>query len=116
MESLSIRPSRPTTLSPHAPPPVPKEDTTMTPLTPGTALRHYSENPSHLVPKHIEEFLEKRANEIVQEVVPETPSDAIEEFKALPSSCEPVASSHIFPLQQIHCPINQVSVCPKLLV
>ncbi|XP_019857702.1 PREDICTED: serine/threonine-protein kinase SBK1-like isoform X2 [Amphimedon queenslandica] len=69
-EPTSIRPSRPTTLSPHAPPPKEEKNT---PLTPGTVLRQYNENPGHL-PNHLKEYIEKRADAIVQEVVPETPT------------------------------------------
>lgn len=103
----SIRPSRPTTLSPHAPPPVPLKEDKMTPLTPGTVLRHFNENAGHLsaMPIRYKEYIEKRADEIVQQIVPETPVND-DESKTLPlPSEEPQA---VYPCQEIHHPLDQV--------
>ena len=83
----------------------------MTPLTPGKVLRHLNENSDQL-PDNLQEIIARRAEDIVKEVVPNTP---IEEAR-LPMRSkaqeeeEILLSPYLLPLQQhVMYPVKRVS-------
>ena len=83
----------------------------MTPLTPGKVLRHLHENSDQL-PDNLQEIIARRAEDIVKEVVPNTP---IEESR-LPMRSkaqeeeEILLSPYLLPLQQhVMYPVKRVS-------
>lgn len=76
----------------------------MTPLTPGKVVRLYHETGGQL-PDHYEQYIQKKASEIVQREVPDTP--LIEDRLPIEKPSEEELSQY-YPLQKTVHPVNTV--------
>ena len=81
----------------------------MTPLTPGKVLRHLNENSDQL-PDNLQEIIARRAEDIVKEVVPNTPIEEAHLPTYSKAEDEVLLSPYLLPLQQhVMYPIERVS-------
>lgn len=81
----------------------------MTPLTPGKVLRHLNENSDQL-PDNLQEIIARRAEDIVKEVVPNTPIEEAHLPTHSKAQDEVLLSPFLLPLQQyVMHPVERVS-------